>query len=167
MIQELVKDLVEKEYQLDISKNIRKADYVEARAMYYKLLRSYTNMSLDMIGKSVGKDHAVAINGINRLDGWLTYDQRVINLYQYFCDKVIYLIKKTKTVNIGERFKSNKSLEELYQFKYLELIQDYNELLVRFNFIKRELAPFRPQILDAEDFNVENKTLSYAHKEKA
>lgn len=151
MIQELVKDLVQKEYDIRIDKDTRKAEYVEARAVYYKLLRKHTYLSLDRIGKSVGRDHAGVINAINRLDGWLTYDDRMIRVYSEISEKVQEQVNKLEGVEIF------KSLEELYENKYIKLAKQYNEMLVKYDFIKNKLARFHPHILQEEEFNISDK----------
>lgn len=146
-MQDLIKDIVQKQYNIRIDDNTRKAEYVEARAMYYRLMRKHCRyLSLDKIGKSVGRDHAGVINGINRLEGWLTYDLRVISKYAELNNEVIAEISKKKGVEIYN------SLEELYESKYVELAKNHNDLLVKFEFIKNKLSKFHPHILDVEEF---------------
>ena len=130
MIQKLVKDVVEENYNIKIDEDTRKAEYVEARAMYYKLLRSHTHLSLDRIGRSVGRDHAGVLNALKRLDGLLSYDKRLINIYSEFNKRILEQKLKAEGINLYEL---NKNLEQLYEYKYVKLAKKYNELLDKFN----------------------------------
>ena len=55
MNKETIRKLVEQYYELDITSQTRKRKYVEARAIYYKLVRDNTRLSLEAIGKTVSK----------------------------------------------------------------------------------------------------------------
>ena len=50
---QIIKEVVEQYYELDITTNTRKREYVEARGMYFYLSRQYTRISLSSIGKTV------------------------------------------------------------------------------------------------------------------
>mgnify|MGYP006000315355 CR=1 FL=1 len=58
-----IKDYVNNLYNLDIEKDTRKRQYVDARTFYYKLCRDLTKCNLSTIGESVGRDHSVVIHG--------------------------------------------------------------------------------------------------------
>tara|TARA_R100000951_G_scaffold8878_1_gene8021 strand:- start:4332 stop:4817 length:486 start_codon:yes stop_codon:yes gene_type:complete len=161
MIQELTKDLIENYYSVKINKNTRKADYVEARAMYYKLMRSHTNLSLDRIGRSVGRDHAGVINALKRLDGWLSYDKRIINIYYELNKKIVEEKLKSEGIDLY------KNVEDLYGYKYIKLAEKYNELLIKFEFIKCKLGRFHPHVLESEEFKVGDKIDANVQKEEA
>jgi hypothetical protein len=68
MTKEQIKNIVEKHTKLKITNPTRKRQYVEARSIYYKLLREYTRLTLSEIGKYVKKHHATVLHGINALD---------------------------------------------------------------------------------------------------
>ena len=59
---ESIKEYVINLYGLDIEKDTRKREYVDARAFYYKLCRELTNCSLTTIGESVGRDHSIVLH---------------------------------------------------------------------------------------------------------
>lgn len=60
--------IVEKFYNIDLYTPTRIRVYVEARAMYFKLLRDNTKMTLNEIAKSVGKHHSSVLHNINQLE---------------------------------------------------------------------------------------------------
>jgi len=130
MTEELVKDIVEETYNIKIDEDTRKAEYVEARAIYYKLVRTHTHLPLDRIGRSVGRDNAGVINALKRLDDLLSYDKRLINIYSEFNKRILEQKLKSEGVHLYEL---NKNLEELYEYKYVKLAKKYNELLDKFN----------------------------------
>ena len=151
-VQGLIKEIVEKEYNLKLNDKSRQAKYVEARAIYYKLTRKYSFLSLDAIGKNVGRDHACVINGINRLDGWLTYDKVVINMYNSLKNEVSLAV-----FNLNKD-SDYKNLEELFEYKYNKLLNEYKMLDWKHNFIKKRLSRYEPNTVF--NFNNEDKTVT-------
>ncbi len=64
-IQNIVKQSIWEFFKIDIEKQTRKREVVEARYMYYEICRIW-RMSLNEIGKSVGRDHATVLHGTKR-----------------------------------------------------------------------------------------------------
>jgi hypothetical protein len=62
-----IKDYVSNLYNLDIEKDTRKREYVDARALYYKLCRDLTKCSLTTIGESVGRDHSGVLHSLKNI----------------------------------------------------------------------------------------------------
>ena len=60
--------IIERFYKIDLLNPTRVRVYVEARAMYFKLLKDNTKMTLHDIGKSVGKHHTSVLHNINQLE---------------------------------------------------------------------------------------------------
>jgi len=81
MTKEQIKKLVIENTGIDIDNPVRKRPFVEARAIYYKLLREYTLLSLVEIGNYVKKNHATVIHGIKNLDLWCELDVNLKNKY--------------------------------------------------------------------------------------
>ena len=81
MNKETIKKLVEQYYELDITSQTRKRKYVEARAMYYRLVRDNTRLSLECIGKTVSRDHASVLHGVNTLSDWVETDPTIRGRY--------------------------------------------------------------------------------------
>jgi len=59
-----IKNYVESKTELDLSKNCRKRPLVDARALYFKLARKYTNESYDAIGLLVNRDHSSVVHSV-------------------------------------------------------------------------------------------------------
>jgi len=72
--------LVSEHSGLDITKKTRKREYVEARAVYYKLARA-ESYSLTDIGKSVGVDHATVIHSLNNFHLIEKYNKKFYSIY--------------------------------------------------------------------------------------
>lgn len=64
---ESIKEYVKNLYGLDIEKDTRKREYVDARAFYYKLCRELTKCSLTTIGESVGRDHSIVLHSFKNI----------------------------------------------------------------------------------------------------
>ena len=64
---ESIKEYVNNLYDLDIEKDTRKREYVDARTFYYKLCRDLTKCSLTHIGVSVGRDHCAVLHAFKNI----------------------------------------------------------------------------------------------------
>ena len=83
MTEQYIKNLVEDHYQINITAATRKRHFVEARAVYFTLLRKYTRMSLEAIGKSVGRHHSSVLYNIQQLEIWAEYDKQIYADFEY------------------------------------------------------------------------------------
>lgn len=133
---ELIKSAVEDYFKIKINKNTRKREYVEARTFYYRFSRMYTKASMTSIGELVNKDHACVINGLNRLDGWMTYDKRILAYYSEL-DRLV-----RQNLNGVEDDFDFRTPEQVFESKYLDMIDKYKELLNRYNFLVSEIREY-------------------------
>ena len=116
-----IRQLVERELELDLSHPSRLRARVYARAVYFKLCRQHTFCSLSDIGSSVGKDHATVLHGIKIFDDVIV--EYELTLYEAY-DKLNKLISKcTKT---RER---DINPEKYYRDKYADLLVEHRTLL--------------------------------------
>lgn len=112
MNKETIKEIVENYFDISISRTTRKRQYVEARSIYFKLCRDFTQLSLEQIGKTVNRDHSSVLHGIRSINTWVEVDKRMNNNMRILKNKVInYQVEKDETVN----------LDESIVLKYLEL----------------------------------------------
>ena len=65
-----IKELVKQEYGYDVDSPTRKREVVEARAMFYSVLKNFTNLTLTGIARTVGKNHATVLHGLKNFDLW-------------------------------------------------------------------------------------------------
>jgi len=77
-----LRDIIEYETGLNIYVNTRRREYVQARAMYYYILRKETKMSLQAISETVKKNHATILHSINNFDDWMAADPELNKSYK-------------------------------------------------------------------------------------
>ena len=141
MNKETIKEIVESYFEISISRNTRKRQYVEARAIYFKLCREFTQLSLEQIGKSVNRDHASVLHGVRSINTWVQVDKRMSNSMHILRNKIInYQIEKDETVELNESIVL-KYIQLKEQVKWQEeMIQklntDLNEITIKHD--KRE-----------------------------
>ena len=110
---EKFKKIIELETGVNVEIVSRKRNFVEARAMYYKLLRDVSNMTLQAIGDTVNKDHATIIHSLNSVDDWMRYDRKLADRYK----NILYAIDKIDETDFNslryENIMLNLKIEEL------------------------------------------------------
>ena len=130
MNKETIKEIVENYFELSISRNTRKRQYVEARAIYFKLCREFTQLSLEQIGESVNRDHASVLHGVRSINTWVQVDKRMNNSMRILKNKIInYQIEKDETVELNESI----------VLKYIQLKEQVKELEVMNKTLSTEL----------------------------
>jgi hypothetical protein len=71
-----------------IKHTIRGRQYIEGRAIYYKIMRDFYGKSLASIGLYLNKTHATVINGIKNLDNWIEQDEDLKKRYNEVLSQV-------------------------------------------------------------------------------
>lgn len=124
MITKELKNIIRRETNIDLENKqtllCRDRDFIEARAMYYKLLRKYTNMTYTKIGKSVSKNHATILHACNNFDWWLKQDEGLLNVYtkvkEKFSDYLGYeKVDKKLEYNLERLFENYIDLKKQYE----------------------------------------------------
>lgn len=67
---EKIKTLVEQEYGYSVDDKTRKRQVVEARAMFYYILKNFSNLTLAAIARTVKKNHATVLHGLRNFEVW-------------------------------------------------------------------------------------------------
>ena len=124
MITDLVKGLVEDYYKVELNKNTRLRTHVEARAIYFKILRDNTKMSLESIGRSVGRDHATVLYAQRKLSEWLEFDAQMKRDYETLESRFKHAISLDK-----ELAEKSVSAEGFYEKQYKMLESRLNDIL--------------------------------------
>lgn len=76
---------VNDELDLDINRNTRMREYVEARCLYYKLAREHTTYGLEKIGKTMRKNHATVMHALSNVwDHALSSNHHIHKAYVKF-----------------------------------------------------------------------------------
>ena len=145
---EKFKKIIELETGVNVEIVSRKRNFVEARAMYYKLLRDVSNMTLQAIGDTVNKDHATIIHSLNSVDDWMRYDRKLADRYKnilYAIDKIDEtdfnslryenIMLNLKIDELTKRLSSNRlyDLMDKIPFDKEEAVYDRLSVIVRMN----------------------------------
>jgi len=147
--QKIVKEIVEDYYNLDITINTRKRPYIEARAIYYKLLRDHTHYSLHAIGATMQKDHSTVLYFTRKAKDWLLYDKDFENDYLTLNNKLV----KAKELN-PDAFKRSETLEGFWEGQYTKINEQLQELEIRYKYLQSQLKKVNPDL--AEQFELTN-----------
>lgn len=116
-----IRQLVEKELELDLSHPSRVRARVYARAIYFKLCREHTLKSLSEIGSCVDRDHATVLHGIKIFDDViLEYEMNLYEVYNRL-DKIISKCNNTREKDVRP--------ERYYRNKYADLLVEHRTLL--------------------------------------
>ena len=153
MTSKLIKEIVEDYYKLKIDTKTRQRKYVEARAIYYKLLRENSRMSLEAIGKTVNRDHATAIHSLKQIKDWLEYDKEIKRDYNTINSR----LQDAMRLN-PELFKDVLKMESFYEIEYHRLKHDselkYKSLLTKYHFLKSRLEKYEPNRVERGEFDL-------------
>jgi len=160
MNKETIKQLVENYFKIDITTKTRKREYVEARAIYYKLLRDHTRMSLSAIGETMNKDHTTVLHFTRKIKDWMEYDPQIKQDYETLNNRILH----AKTLNPDE-FEKATSMEGFYEKEYKTLKDELSELqenntkayrllVNKYNYLKHELNKSQPARIATGDFDL-------------
>jgi len=141
---EKFKKIIELETGVNVEIVSRKRNFVEARAIYYKLLRDVLNMTFQAIGDTVNKDHATIIHSLNSIDDWMKYDRKLTDRYK----NILYAIDKIDETDFNslryENIMLNLKIDELT--KKLSSNRLY-ELMDKIPFDKEEVVYDRLSVI--------------------
>ena len=80
-ITERLKEIILKETDIDVSKNSRKHNIIEARALYFYLVKHFKpKMTLQEIAESVNKNHATVIHSLNNYEMYEKFNRDLRSL---------------------------------------------------------------------------------------
>ncbi len=133
-IRSRARDVVEQYYNLDISTPRRIREYVEARAMYSKLLRDNTSMTYSAIGSSIGKNHATILHIINQLEfdilNNVNLNSRYVHLNSIYQEYIQRDIDEGNAfIDISVSYEKLKDSFKLLSKNYEMLMEAHNKLI--------------------------------------
>jgi len=138
-VKELVLDIVQNFFQVDIKEKTRKREHVLARSFCYKLLRENTKMTLSEIAKLFNKNHATVLHNLRQLNGYLEYDHSISTDYLSLNSLLITILQDKLLLKYSQDEDSDydnpKYIELANDFKelskkYMKLREDYNQLSI-------------------------------------
>lgn len=89
-----IADVVSNTLEIDIRKRTRQREFVNARAVYYKIARDYTPFSLARIGRELGQDHASVIHYLNNVFPTLEAYEKDIYKRYLAIDRLAHRVQK-------------------------------------------------------------------------
>ena len=126
-----IKEIVETETRINLNNKSRRTELVYTRAMYYNLCREYTLHSLEVIGKSVGKNHATVIHGLKLYRDWIEkHEERYIQSYERI-DKLVS--REFKREN--QKYKGR----DFYRRKYAKVLLELRDVSTKHRNLKKLL----------------------------
>ena len=132
---EEIKAYIENCLGINLSNRTRKRNYVYARALYFKLCKEYTKLSLADIGSSVDMDHASVLHAINNVFPCVVqYDAHLKDLYDDYrfshkhdVESIFenYSRLLRENIDLRNEIKGVKESEGLLERRFVDL---YNEI---------------------------------------
>ncbi|QDP58860.1 MAG: putative bacterial DnaA helix-turn-helix protein [Prokaryotic dsDNA virus sp.] len=112
-----IKKLVEERTNINLLIPTRKRKAVYARAIYFKLAREKTHLSLKQIGESLNKDHATVLHSINNIfEEIKKYDSSHYSIYKELLgtEKLLPMNKRFLILSKKHEDLQDKLLHEKY-----------------------------------------------------
>jgi len=147
-ITERLKEIILKETDIDVSKNSRKHNIIEARALYFYLVKHFKpKMTLQEIAESVNKNHATVIHSLNNYEMYEKFNRDLRSLRNIIVNQMdeqnvlntedneeLKLELKKKNLRVSEleiqleesNLRINKLEKAAYEYK---IINNLNNLL--------------------------------------
>ena len=132
---EEIKVYIENCLGINLSNRTRKRNYVYARALYFKLCKEYTRLSLADIGSSVNMDHATVLHAINNVFPMvIQHDRHLSDLYEDYRFSHKHDIESIfenysrllrENIELRNEIKDVKESESLLDRRFIDL---YNEI---------------------------------------
>ena len=114
-----LKELIEKTTGVDINKTSRRREVVEARAMYYKILKQIDKKkTLQSIADSVGKNHATVLHSLNNYDSFERFNPTLKLFRKEILSRLNY-----------KSFENNTSKDETITSLQIEAMKQNEEII--------------------------------------
>lgn len=84
-IEERLKDIVNRVFEVDIMEKTRRREVVEARMVYTRILRDSEFMTVSKIAKSLNKNHATILHYLKNFKYFIKPDERLWDMYLLCC----------------------------------------------------------------------------------
>ena len=156
MNSELIRDLVESEFRIDISTESRKREFVYARNIYFKLSRDFTCESYDSIGRNINRNHSTVLHGEK------VCEDVILRFEPKYKERYIKLKKiLNKICDTSDRYlDDNEDIEDLllYKDKYKEALLETRVSLNRERALRHKYRFLLSQM--------KNRGISWAFKEE-
>lgn len=126
-----IKELILKELRIDITEQSRKREIIEARALYFYLVRKiYTKRSLQSIAADFNMNHATVVHALKNFTVYENYNTKILDCKNL----ILHLLGGEVEQEMTEEEKFKKKLHDLEQqlnqprYEY-KIIENLNNLL--------------------------------------
>ena len=144
---------------IDLSFKTRKRNAVYARAVYFKLCKEYTRLSLTDIGANVGVDHATVIHGINNVFPIvMQYDGHLQDLYQDYkfsnkhdSESIFENYSRLLRENVKLRSEIKETKEGIMDRKFIDLYNGIPDARREDVYTKLDAIVKMSKVLDEKD----------------
>jgi hypothetical protein len=114
-----IKELVEGELGYRINVNSRIRSIVYGRAIYFKICKDRTNLSLKQIGQTLNQDHATVLHSVKKIfPTFAMYNPKYMEIYNRIIATEEYIPKHKRLKTLQEE---HRKLET--RFKFLKQIK--------------------------------------------
>lgn len=126
-----IKDLIKKELNIDVTEQSRKREIIEARALYFYLVKKlYSKRSLQSIASDFEMNHATVVHALKNYPMYEEYNTKIADCKNL----ILHLLGSDTEQEITQEDIFKKKLhdleEELNKPRYeYKIIQDLNNLL--------------------------------------
>ena len=119
----LLKDIVNRAFDLNVDHRSRTSEYIMARAICYKILKEECQMTSAFIGRQFNKNHATILHGVQEFPWMLKADKEMEKTYRKVLDKWLTKSADLPDANPGLLKKDGIKLEEQNNLLNLALIE--------------------------------------------
>lgn len=111
-------------YIRDISVKNRKFEHVQARWLYYKLAKEFTDESLQKIGKQIKKNHATVLHGLKVFEHEILYDKRLQQQYEALNIILLKHFKSESLFKIDQKIDQYKKALQQLENQRVKILED-------------------------------------------
>ena len=119
----LLKEIVNQAFDLNVDHRSRKAEYITARAICYKILKEQCDMTSSFIGRQFNKNHATILHGLEEFPWMLKADREMEKTYRKILNKWLIKSEDCTDTNPSLLKKDLLKLEERNNLLNLALIE--------------------------------------------
>lgn len=130
-MEDKIKELILKELRIDITEQSRKREIIEARALYFYLVRKiYTKRSLQSIAADFDMNHATVVHALKNFPMYENYNTKILDCKNL----ILHLLGGEVEQEMTEEDKFKKKLHDMEQelnkprYEY-KIIENLNNLL--------------------------------------
>lgn len=108
----LLTDVISQTLSIDIKVKTRQKDYIEARFIYFYILRNKENMRLNAIGNTLAMNHASVLHGCKKAKIWIDFDYTFANKYlsclENYYKEVYDISKQDELIELKNKIDSKR-----------------------------------------------------------